>query len=312
MPQDDQLTAYDYESTLAESTARVVTDERARKRVALGLEPARPTAKETIQRPPSDDLPMWHWRWLAFLVAALALATLLLVVATLLNWPTNWQDLRAYWRDDALLSVTGETAGITVSYDLGEDSPYRRLMEMDFSSAASGLDEEALALQYEIWTDSDAGYYRMRVWPGNLAWSVLGKNCLGPYRIETSAAIAADAPSAYVGLLGRFQNTENFYLFTVDGQGNYQALAQVEGEWQTLQPWTPSSAIQTAGRPNKLSLQDDGRTLNFLSNDTLLFGISDLALPAGNTGLVAGSRQQVAELLFDWLRLYDLPCRVPQ
>lgn len=306
MMPNSRTEVYSEEKNAAYQTPAGADDARARKRQAVGLSPARPTARGTIQRPPRAHSDR-HLRRLPFLVALLALATALLIFATIRGWPTRLPDVRAALQSGFTYDAQDEA--IALSYDLPAGSPYHRLAEMNFSTARGGLAEESLPQQYEIWTDEDTGAYRMRVWPDNLAWSVLGKSCLGPYRTETSAIIAADAPDAYAGLLGRFQNTQNFYLFVIDGRGNYRALAQVEGAWQTLQPWTQAPALLPAGQANKIALQDDGRTLNFLGNDTLLYGVSDLALPAGNTGLVGGARDVVADIAFDWLRLYDLPCR---
>jgi hypothetical protein len=232
---------------------------------------------------------------------------LLLLLGRVFEWPLSWAHIQA-----DLNETWGGSAPTTafITHELGEDGVYRRLVEVDFAAAAVGLDEESMPNQYEIWTDREAGVYRMRIWPDNLTWSVLGKSCLGPYRVETSAAIASESPTGYTGLLGRFQNTRSFYMFLVDADGNFRVALQSDGEWVTLQPWTASSAVNPAGQANKLALMDDGRTLNFFSNDELVYGTSDLALPAGNTGLVGGAREEIAELIFDWVNLYDLPCRV--
>ncbi len=316
MAQHDETTVE--RSTVVETTTITGTDVSsqpgqttrtmsAEKRAAIGLDPSRPTARAEVQRPPDDDIPQWRLRWLALLLSALALATLLLLLGRMLDWPLSWAEIQADLNDTW---GGGGASSAFVTYDLEDEGVYRRLIEVDFTAAAAGLDEESMPNQYQIWTDRDAGVYRMRIWPDNMTWSVLGKACLGPYRVETSTAIAGESPTAYTGLLGRFQNTRSFYMFVVDGSGSYRVVLQLDGEWVTLQPWTESPALNPAGQANKLSLMDDGRTLNFFSNDELLYGVSDLALPAGNTGLVGGARDEIAELVYDWVNLYDLPCRV--
>jgi len=284
-------------------------DVRARKRVEIGLAPTRATAQTEVHRPPAEaDAASRSLTWLAWLLGAVILATLLLTLAKVAGAPTSWPFVRAQLR----AWFTGETPSTYVTYDESLTAPYRRLIALDFGvSGAAGLAEETLRGQYRLYADAQDGAYHMQVWPGNLAWSVLGKICLGPYRLETDATIDASSPDGYAGLMGRFQNARNFYLFAVNGEGAFRVSLLQDGEWRTVQPWTPSPAIHAAGASNALALTDDGRALVFYSNDTPLYSLDALALPAGNAGLAAGAGATPADVRFDWLRLYDLPCRTP-
>jgi hypothetical protein len=189
--------------------------------------------------------------------------------------------------------LNGDASSAYVTYDESLTAPYRRLIALDFSgtgaAGAVGLAEEELRGQYNLYADPQDGAYHMQVWPGNLAWSVLGKICLGPYRLETNATIGANSPDGYAGLMGRFQNARNFYLFAVNGEGAFRVSLLQDGEWRSIQPWTPSPAVHEAGKSNALALTDDGRTLVFYSNDTPLYTLDALDLPAGNVGLAAGA-----------------------
>ena len=282
---------------------------RARKRAEIGLSPTRPTAKSDLNRPPvEEDENRAGMVWLAWLVGAVLLATVLLTLAKVAGAPTSWPFLRAQLR----AWLDGDTPGAYVTYDESLTAPYQRLIALDFdSSGAGGLAEEELRGQYRLYVDAEDGAYHMQVWPENLAWSVLGKICLGPYRVEAEAIISADTPDGYAGLLGRFQNARNFYLFTVNGEGAFRVSLFQDGKWLELMPWTPSPAIQAAGRGNTLALTDDGRELVFYSNDSPLYSLDHLELPAGNTGLAAGAGATPTDVRFDWLRLYDHPCRTP-
>ncbi len=284
-------------------------DIRARKRAEIGLAPTRSTAKTDLHRPPAEgDAANRGMVWLGWLLGAVILATLLLTLAKAAGAPTSWPFVRAQLR----AWVTGETPNAYITYDESLTAPYRRLIALNFGAAgAAGLAEEELRDQYKLYADPQDGTYHMQVWPGNLAWSVLGKICLGPYRLETAATISAASPDGYAGLMGRFQNARNFYLFSINGEGAFRVSLLQDGEWRSVQPWTPSPAINEAGRSNALALTDDGRTLVFYSNDTPLYSLDALALPAGNAGLAAGATTTPADVRFDWLRLYDLPCRTP-
>lgn len=287
-------------------------DVRARKRAEIGLAPTRATAKTELHRPPTEDEAAGRGMgWLAWLLGAVILATLLLTLAKAAGAPTSWPFVRAQLR----AWLNGETSSAYVTYDESLTAPYRRLIALDFSEAgaagAAGLAEEELRGQYKLYADPQDGAYHMQVWPENLAWSVLGKICLGPYRLETDATIPVTSSDGYAGLMGRFQNARNFYLFAVNGEGAFRVSLLQGGEWRSVQPWTPSSAINEAGSGNTLALTDDGRTLVFYSNDTALYSLDALELPAGNAGLAAGATTTPIDVRFDWLRLYDLPCRTP-
>ncbi len=78
--------------------------------------------------------------------------------------------------------------------DTSLTAPYRRLTALDFSVGAAGLAEEELPNQHQIYADPTQDAYHMRVWPGNLAWSVLGNVCPGPIRVDTSALVFSTSP----------------------------------------------------------------------------------------------------------------------
>jgi hypothetical protein len=160
------------------------------------------------------------------------------------------------------------------------------------------------------------GHYQILIeQPGNLTWSTLGLLNASTYRVETSMALMdsarQDEPSTqwgYGGLLVRYGNPQNFYLFAVDGQGSYQVQRQKAEVWQLLHPWTQSNLLKQGGNANRLAVEDDGSQIRFYANGTLLFTISEPRLPGGDVGLMAGTRSQGrAAAYFDWVKIYDMP-----
>ena len=77
-------------------------------------------------------------------------------------------------------------------------------------------------------------------------------------------------PEAAVALLGRFEDDANFFLFTVDGKGRFGAVRYQSDAITVLRPPTPLPAINPAGQPNRLTLEDNGTSLRFLGNGILL------------------------------------------
>ena len=110
--------------------------------------------------------------------------------------------------------------------------------------------------------------YRIQVnRPGVRVWTTLGQPGLGAYRLEADLRLASQEQFAwgYGGLIVRYQNDENFYLFVVDGEGRYQIELVEKGAWRTVRPWTQSSS-QSSGRQSILVVTDDGAELRLFIN----------------------------------------------
>ena len=156
---------------------------------------------------------------------------------------------------------------------------------------------------------TDAGVYRMRIWPDHMAWSVLATACASPVQqLETTALVAADAPTGSAGMVGRYKNGSNFYLFHVDGAGAFEVLLMKDGIWQTVQPRQLDPAIHEAGTANELGLLDDGERLVFTANGQILHQIDSPGLAPGSVGLAGRAVAAPVEVNFDSFRLYGLPC----
>ena len=107
--------------------------------------------------------------------------------------------------------------------------------------------------------------------------------------------------------MGRYQNSDNFYFFAIDGQGRFQVQLRQAGILSTLQPWTKLAQIKLAGQNNVMALVDDSVTMRLYVNEGLIFETHDLALPPGQTGVVGGASDQApAQVNVDWLKLYRL------
>lgn len=279
-------------------------DLRARKRVEIGLSPARPTALENPQRPPDDkqsDMPL---RWLLATVFGLMIvATTLLIFAQVLGAPTSWSQISSPWRGLSL-----RPAGV-VPADVVAPQGFRTVAVSDFSTATGVLVDDEVPGRYSMGVVPDEGVFRFRAAPNQLVWTSPGAACLAPLRLQTSATVNPATADGYAGLVARINDPYNFYLFAVDGAGAYQVLLQRDGMWHTLQPWTTSSVLQPAGTANTLVVDDDGATLRFGANGAELFSTSLVRLPPGQVGIAGGARGANAVVDVDNFALFDKPCR---
>ena len=257
-------------------------EERARKREAIGLAPRRPTAKAVVNSPPEAR------RGIPFI--ALAIVVLAAVAAGLVIWRAS--------------NITeGSFGGRTLAPPAEE----RLIARDDFADPQFKLPIRANAESEQRYVGD---LYQIRILrPGGRAWATLGQLNLGAYRLaaDLRLALQEELSWGYGGLIVRFQNQENFYLFVVDGQGEYQIQLIENGAWRTIQPWTHTPAL-SSGSQNLLSVADDGVELSFFINAIYVTTVPNPRLPVGDVGLVVGARSQgQAQGLFDWVALYEIP-----
>lgn len=273
-------------------------DERARKRIEVGLSPRRPTAKSAVQRPPDvPTLPISPWA-LSLLLVAILVVTALLVVSNVTGWAPAWWPARA-------AALPGETGMAERAVPLA-DGGYRLRLAEEFSSASSTLLQGEQRQEWHTELLPAESIYRIQVWPGHLAWSLLGLDEVADYRLQTSVVVGADAPSGYAGLITRYQDDRHFYLLAVDGEGRFLVQMQDGDEAVMLQPWTEAAFLNHAGSSNSLTLEDSGTVLRFYANGMLLAEVGDLRYAPGHVGLAGGAQAgDVADVRFDWLQLFD-------
>jgi hypothetical protein len=259
-------------------------DERARKRQAIGLSARRPTARETIQLPPEQQSAGPSTWTAVLLLVAMSLAT---------GWMVY----------DAVSSTPSTVAG--------EQQAPQLLVDDDFSTPQLAL--ASSQTEGAGWTGFHGDTYQIRVErPGHLTWSTLGLLDLSTYRLETALTLSSptsDTPSGgYGGMVVRYANPSNFYLFTTNGRGAYQIQLQKDEQWRILQPWMPSAALRSGGEVNVLAVEDDGAEIRFYANNQLLFSVGDPRLPGGDVGFAGGTQSQGSVLaIFDWVKLYTMP-----
>lgn len=273
-------------------------DERARKRIKVGLSPHRPTAKSAPQRPPDyPTLPISPMA-LALVLVLVLLGTSVLLAANLAGWAPDWWPARAATEDPA----ASRSAVVTPPASGG----YRLRLAEDFSAASSTLLQGEQRQEWRTELLPSDSVYRIQVWPGHLAWSLLGLDAVTNFRLQTSALVSAATPEGYAGLIARYQDDRHFYLLAVDGQGRYSVQLQDGDQAVILEEWTPVEFLNAAGSSNTLMLEDTGAALRFYGNGMLLTEIVHPQFAAGHAGLAGGAQGgSVADLRFDWLQLFD-------
>ncbi len=269
--------------------SRVDTDAAARKRQEIGLSPRRATAQEAILRPPLQHRSLPSRRLL--IGGAIALAILLLLVV-------------AVGRGRAVTSAQSPSGAMSA---LVRGATYLSIRD-DFSAAGGPLVRDFQPRRWSMGAVPAEGVYRIRMWPGVIAWSTLGAGDAANFRLSTDVTVSAETPWGYGGLIARYSDDNNLYLVQVDGAGRYRIQVREAGEWRTLQDWMASAVLLQAGQKNHLEVVDSDDGITVSANNAVIFTAPPSTLPAGDAGIVAGSLDAaVAEANFDLVALEPLP-----
>jgi hypothetical protein len=223
--------------------------------------------------------------------------TLLLVAARMIESPISWPQVQRV--------VAGWFGAVAPISDAATAS---LLISDEFTSAESVLRTSAQAEGWTMEPRPQAGTYHLQIEPGRLGWSSVGASTLTSYYAEASLTVSAATPAGVAGLLARRQDAESFYLFAINGAGDFQVQLLQAGVLQSLTPWLHDIAINPAGTPNSLAVQDDGTILRFFVNNILFYEERTPQLPAGDVGVFgAAEAESATEVDVDWLHIYALP-----
>jgi hypothetical protein len=95
------------------------------------------------------------------------------------------------------------------------------------------------------------------------------------------------------GLIFRYIDPENFYLFSIGSDGYYSFKALIDNEWVSLIEWTESEVIEVGeGAENTLAVLADGPSITLLVNDFIVDRFEDDTLSEGKLAFGAGAYDQ--------------------
>ena len=104
------------------------------------------------------------------------------------------------------------------------------------------------------------------------------------------------APSGY-GLVFRRRDARNYYVFAVNGLGQWSIWALEDGVWRELrdlaETWSASESIDPTG-VNKLSIQAIGDSITASVNGADVVSLRDATFSSGAVGFYAASSRTAA------------------
>jgi hypothetical protein len=143
--------------------------------------------------------------------------------------------------------------------------------------------------------DTDDGAYRFvdgaytitAKQPKLILWNIF-KGTYDDAAVEVETTLDGPEQSA-TGLIFRYQDKANFYIFSVAGDGNYSLDVYKDDKLETLIDWTESPAINGPGELNTLRVEAVGDTIRLFANDQLLDEVSDTTFSSGKMGLAVNT-----------------------
>jgi hypothetical protein len=134
---------------------------------------------------------------------------------------------------------------------------------------------------------------------------VLSTDPISDFYLTVDVEALSESRAYKHGLLFRAVDPANFYLFVLNGEGQYEVLLFQNNQSQHLAGPSSSSAIRE-GEVNRLAVRSEETTLAFYINDTLVELNASELLPAGRVGVVAELTQanEAAVLAFDNFQLH--------
>lgn len=179
------------------------------------------------------------------------------------------------------------------------------LYEDDFSDRKSGWPRES-ADEYDL--DYEDGEYHISVKnPHWWSWSLNRlTGLLTDFILEVDARLISGPRESGYGLLFRCQDSENFYLFEVSGDGYYSVDALLDGKWNRLHGKTMSEFIEKDNSTNHLQVVCKGSQMEVYVNGHHLTTITDNSITLGYVGMIVETASLSACVAFDNIRVSSI------
>jgi hypothetical protein len=122
---------------------------------------------------------------------------------------------------------------------------------------------------------------------GVVWWSIPNMEPLSDLYLSVEVQMIEGSEEIEYGVIFRRVDRDNYYVFRIQGDREYQLRMRYAGEWETLIEWTESTAIG-AGQANRLTVIAEGSHFSLYINDQLVDEYDDSRLDSGEAGLLIG------------------------
>ncbi len=181
-----------------------------------------------------------------------------------------------------------------------------RLFEDTFEEKRSGLFWQTTTDDPNLYRNIEDGVYRLwQTYRATAVTSIFDDNNQYPtgYGYEADILITPESQAdSATGIVFRYHNDDQYYVFAIDGQGNVSLWRRYNGAWMELRKlggveWTPAAEVNGIGEMNRLKVIDGDQEITAFVNDTEVIRVAtDSAIPTGATGVyLATTRSRLEE-----------------
>ncbi|MCE5257708.1 MAG: DUF1080 domain-containing protein, partial [Chloroflexi bacterium] len=171
------------------------------------------------------------------------------------------------------------------------------IYEDDFSDSSSGWSE---------WQEDDSvggyedGQYTIEVLaPDAFFWAYTGQD-LADFVLDVDASKLAGIDDNHYGVILRYQDEQNFYMFSISSDGYYRFGYYKDDEWTDIIDWEETSAIKQGDATNHITVQCKGSKFTLKVNGKELVVVTDKTFGSGDIGLFAGASDEAGvKIAFD-------------
>ena len=174
------------------------------------------------------------------------------------------------------------------------------LLQDDFRTR---INRWSLTRTAKLTVDYSDGQLQMKIIsPGNRIWSIPDTaSQMSRYHLRVNVGILESSEDSAVGVIFNYQNDENFYLFEIEKQGNYDVQIIEDGEMHTL----IEGSIEAA-RDYLFDMEVVDGEFTFSINDTELPVFEDDTFTKGVFGLFSRAGHGAIHAAFDDLLVVDI------
>ncbi|MDK2980466.1 MAG: serine protease Do [Chloroflexota bacterium] len=183
-------------------------------------------------------------------------------------------------------ALNNEVAYTTESYpevEIAADSPV--FYQDDFSDTATGWPE--YNDRYENYSYQN-GRYRIEIDDENYIRPITGGESLTDMVVRIQAQVEQSSGDGEYGLICRYQDDNNMYMFEITEDGYYAIYKLYRGDWTPLIDYTYSSMVASLQGAD-IQASCVGDTLRLAVNGKLLGEAQDSVIPSGDYGFFAGT-----------------------
>lgn len=207
------------------------------------------------------------------------------------------------WRGGVGLLVTGMLVGLglVAALALGWRSPTPHRAP-DWTATGSAWDKHGDGTAIL----RDDGYRLYLSQPNQRAWAIAGQQ-VADFDLELDARSLIPSEDVGYGLLYRYQDPANHYLFAIGGDGYYTIAIVRKGTLTPLRVWQGWPHVRRGAAANRLRVRCEGATCRFYVNGEFTAEVMDNTFLAGDVGLWAQTFSDDAlDVVFEEMRLWSL------